>query len=117
MNNKKYELGAKNMKKNSYIDEIIKEVHNDLKKIFDGSNGVVDVEKNFLEGTGKFYSFFYRENFFSEYQIPILYVVENEGVVELHTYNLPVESQMEFLSVVRELEEYFILVRLEELEK
>lgn len=105
------------MKKNSYIDEIIKEVHDSFKKIFDGSNGVVDVEKNFLEGTGNFYSFFYRDNFFSEYQKPILYVVENEGVVELHTYNLPVESQMEFLSVVRELEEYFILVRLEELEK
>lgn len=105
------------MKKNSYIDEIIKEVHNDLKKIFDGSNGVVDVEKNFVQCTGNFYSFFYRENFFSEYQKPILYVVENKGVVELHTYNLPVESQMDFLSVVRELEEYFILVRLEELEK
>ena len=105
------------MKKNSYIDEIIEEVHNSLKKIFDGSNGVVDVEKNFLEGIGNFYSFFYRENFFSEYQTPILYVSENEGVIELHTYNLPVEAQMDFLSVVVELEEYFVLVRLEELEK
>ena len=105
------------MKKNSYIDEIIKEVHNDLKKIFDGSNGVVDVEKNYLQTTGNFYSFFYRENFFSEYQTPILYVSENEGVIELHTYNLPVEAQMDFLSVVVELEEYFVLVRLEELEK
>ena len=105
------------MKKNSYIDEIIEEVHNSLKKIFDGSNGVVDFEKNFLQGLGNFYSFFYRENFFSEYQTPILYVSENKGVIELHTYNLPVEAQMDFLSVVVELEEYFVLVRLEELEK
>ena len=105
------------MKKNRCIDEIIEEVYSIFKKIFDGSNGVVDVERNYLQGMGNFYSFFYRENFFSKYQTPILYVSENKGVVELHTYNLPVESQMEFLSVVRELEEYFILVRLEELEK
>lgn len=105
------------MKKNSYIEEIIEKVHNDLKKIFDDSNGVVYVEKNFLEGIGNFYSFFYRDNFFSEYQKPILYLLENEDIAEPHTYNLPIESQMDFLSVIGELEEYLIPVRLKKLEK
>lgn len=104
----------------NYTKDVIKEFHKDITDIVDGFGGQFVVEHFVSTVKGKdenHYGISYKSCVLDNEEKPFVYISEYKGVVETNIANLPIEVQMELLSVVRELEEYFILVRLEELEK
>ena len=93
-----------------YIRDVLLEVYKDLNNMIKYVGGCITVN----EEHGIF-NFNYKKNPLEKRGQTVL-VLNSEGILVIDTKAIPLEAQMEFIKLVAELEESFVMSRLEELD-